>query len=161
MFSGLLALPLSILREAVGPKIYTAALKLRARRIKKPEVFWERFRQLQLLLRRLNDADIESTWCERAGGDATSNYEACCLAYVGLIGLSYKAAVLEARGYELDERWKANLTSATNHFSEHLHAKLDSNDAELFDHFCLAVMVAATNDPEHIPFCDPRVKTNE
>lgn len=113
------------------------------------------------MLWRLNDADISSTWCLRSGGGADSKYEACCLIYIGLIGLHCKAFVLEARGYEISPHWKSDLNSATDHFSEHLQAKMDAADGEMFDEFCLAAMIAASNDSEHRPFSDPRVKQND
>lgn len=150
MFSGLLALPFSILREVVGPKIITAAFRLRRKKSKKNERFWARFAQAQLLLYRLNDADIDSSWCRQASGTANDFYEACCLIWIGLVGLSCKVAFLEERGFETEMSWRTDLASAQNHFEEHLLCKLKDAEVDAFHEFALAAVKAAMKDPENL-----------
>ena len=127
-----------------------AAYQLRQRRPKKADRFWDRFGQAQLMLWRLNDAELDSTWCRRASAPATNKYDACCLIYIGIVGLACKSLALEHRGFEIDAHWRMDFDSLERHFDQHLVGRLKEVELDAFHGFALAAAKAAIREPENL-----------
>lgn len=148
ILNGFLATLLSILKEAVGPKILTAALKLRRARRKPDELFWDRIAQLQLMLHRLNDSEIDSSWCRRAVESCADPYQACCTIYGGLLALSMKLHNMAEPGFEIDPWWLTRLNSASSHFDQYLLEFLNPAELEAFHEHAVMIAKACWQHPE-------------